>query len=145
MPDRRFVLAGLALFLLAASYPAWRALALGTTSAGPTLAKARRQPCILAPAEMRASHMSLLAEWRDMAVRRGVRRVMTRYATPVTVSLTGTCLDCHEKAKFCDRCHAYAGVTPECWSCHVVPVSPGPEGTGDTAGLEARPTTGGVS
>ena len=37
-------------------------------------------------------------------------------------SLTGTCLGCHNKAEFCDRCHAYSGVSsPYCWNCHSEP------------------------
>lgn len=119
MPDRRYVLAGLAIFLLAVSYPAWRGLALGTAASAPILAKARKAPCVLPPAAMRASHMSLLSEWRDLVVRQGLRRVTTSDGRTVKASLSGTCLDCHEKAKFCDTCHAYAGVKPECWSCHI--------------------------
>jgi hypothetical protein len=70
---------------------------------------------------MRASHMKLLVEWRDLAVRQGVRNVAIDGRT-WKVSLTATCLDCHDdKAKFCDRCHEYAAVSPGCWSCHVVP------------------------
>ena len=35
------------------------------------------------------------------------------------MSLTRGCLDCHSnKAEFCDRCHASAGVTPKCFDCH---------------------------
>ncbi len=35
------------------------------------------------------------------------------------MSLTGTCLSCHaEPDKFCNRCHAYAGVEALCWDCH---------------------------
>jgi len=31
-------------------------------------------------------------------------------------------MKCHtDKAKFCDRCHNYVGVTPNCWDCHVEP------------------------
>jgi hypothetical protein len=65
--------------------------------------------------------MTLLAGWRDLAVRSGVRRVTMADGRTWKVSLSGTCLDCHEKAKFCDTCHEYAGAAPECWSCHVVP------------------------
>ncbi len=122
MRDRHVVLAGLALFLTAASYPAWRGIALGTRPDAPPLAKSRVPiACVAPPDEMRASHMKLLAEWRDLVVRQGVRRVTMPDARTWKVSLSGTCLDCHEKAKFCDRCHEYAAVKPDCWSCHVVP------------------------
>jgi hypothetical protein len=147
VPDRRYILAGLGLFLLAVSYPAWRAVALGTASSGPRLAKARTTPCILPPAEMRASHMRLLADWRDLAVRQGVRRVKTTDARMVNVSLTGTCLDCHEKARFCDTCHEYAGVKPDCWSCHVLPAWQPAESTQSspsTRSTTSRPGDGGA-
>ena len=38
------------------------------------------------------------------------------------MSLTGTCLRCHaNKAEFCDRCHAYAGVSPTAGSATSIP------------------------
>ncbi len=37
-------------------------------------------------------------------------------------SLQLTCMECHaNKAKFCDECHNYMGVTPYCWDCHIEP------------------------
>ncbi len=131
MRDRRFVLAGLALFLTAASYPAWRAIALGTRPEAPPLARSRVPTACVAPAdEMRASHMKLLAEWRDLAVRQGVRSVTMPDARKWKVSLSGTCLVCHEKAKFCDRCHAYAAVKPDCWNCHAAQSAESTQSTG---------------
>jgi hypothetical protein len=36
--------------------------------------------------------------------------------------LTHTCLNCHSnKSAFCDACHHYMAVTPNCWDCHVTP------------------------
>ena len=38
------------------------------------------------------------------------------------MSLSQSCLGCHSnKEQFCDACHNYAGVKPNCWSCHIVP------------------------
>jgi hypothetical protein len=38
------------------------------------------------------------------------------------MSLSQGCLGCHSnKEQFCDTCHNYAGVKPNCWSCHNVP------------------------
>jgi hypothetical protein len=61
-----------------------------------------------------------------------VRTYTDRDRRVVTMSLTGTCIKaCHaDKTVFCDRCHAYAGVTPTCWNCHVVP----PPGSGTAGG-----------
>jgi hypothetical protein len=136
--DRHLITAGLALFLIAATYPSWREVAAGVRP-GPTLARSRRQvACVAPPETMRATHMKLLADWRDLAVRRGTRRVTMPDGREWTVSLSRTCLDCHDKPQFCDRCHDYAGVKPDCWNCHVVPssgtgvppVGPGPGRTG---------------
>ena len=35
-------------------------------------------------------------------------------------SLSNTCLDCHSnKTQFCDQCHNYVAVTPNCFGCHL--------------------------
>lgn len=123
MRERLLILAVLAGFAGIATYPVSRALATGTQAARPRLATPERQgACVLPAAEMRASHMQLLVEWRDLAVRQGVRSVTMPDGRTWRASLTGTCLQCHDrKDEFCDRCHAYAAVTPECWNCHVIP------------------------
>lgn len=143
MRDRPLILTGLALFVAALTWPTWR-MATGTgpgaaqagTSA-PVLAKATRGPLCVAPVvDMRTSHMRLLADWRDRAVRAGDRRYTTADGRSMEVSLTGTCLGCHDrKAEFCDRCHDYAGVKPDCWNCHVVP------GSRSTQSAESTPST----
>ena len=34
----------------------------------------------------------------------------------------GSCMSCHSnKDAFCDRCHGYLAVEPQCWNCHVEP------------------------
>jgi hypothetical protein len=71
---------------------------------------------------MRTHHRELLNRWRDSAVREGQRTYVAESGREYTVGLTGTCLKCHaDKEKFCDRCHNYAKVSPNCWQCHVVP------------------------
>ncbi|HBB17924.1 MAG TPA: hypothetical protein DCZ97_13330 [Syntrophus sp. (in: bacteria)] len=71
---------------------------------------------------MRASHMKLLAAWRDDVVREGKRTYTAADGRIHQISLTGTCLNCHSnKDKFCDRCHDYSGAKPACWSCHIIP------------------------
>jgi hypothetical protein len=140
VPDRRIIVAGLALILIAVTYPSWRAVAGGASTSAPRLARSRvRSACVAPPEQMRASHMQLLAGWRDLAVRQGVRSVTMPDGRRWKVSLTGTCLDCHDrKAEFCDRCHDYAGVKPDCWNCHVVPAPEGPAAT--AAGPKSRVT-----
>src|SRR5512137_3225131 len=123
MRDRTLILAGLAAALVVLTWPVWRAAA-SAPAPPPVLARpAGAVRCVAPVAEMRASHMTLLLSWRDRVVRDGVRRYTDADGREVTMSLTKTCLGaCHtDKAAFCDRCHAYAGVAPTCWNCHVVP------------------------
>jgi hypothetical protein len=83
--------------------------------------------CIEPVAFMRASHMTLLGDWRDLAVRRGVRSYQAADGREFEISLSRTCLGCHQdKTKFCDRCHDYAAASPACWDCHVAPAPGGP-------------------
>lgn len=123
MYDAGKILAGLVIFLGLVLVPLWWNLATGAEVRAPDLVLPEGQPgCVLPTAEMRVSHMELLNNWRDQAVREGDRVMTTWDGRTVTRSLTGTCLGCHtEKAQFCDRCHNYAAVTPYCWDCHVVP------------------------
>jgi hypothetical protein len=121
--DRALILGGLAIFLATVTWPAWRTMA-SAPAPPPDLARPAGATQCVAPVEfMRASHMTLLVQWRDRVVRDGVRTYVDGNGKVVTMSLTGTCIGaCHtDKTKFCDRCHDYAKVTPTCWSCHVAP------------------------
>ena len=124
MYDKGKILFGLLIFFGLLSIPLWYTVGQGSSDYVPELDKAvRGDTCVMADvAEMRANHMDLLNEWRDLAVREGVRTHTTEDGRKFTMSLTNTCLDCHKsKAGFCDKCHDYLGVTPYCWECHVVP------------------------
>ena len=71
---------------------------------------------------MRNSHMDLLNTWRNSVVRENSRDYEATDGKVYRMSLTGTCLGCHtNKKEFCDRCHDYVSVAPDCWNCHVVP------------------------
>ena len=66
--------------------------------------------------------MQLLDVWRYQVVRVGKRLYTAEDGTEYRMSLQNTCLSCHSnKIDFCDRCHDYAGVTPDCWTCHLEP------------------------
>jgi hypothetical protein len=66
--------------------------------------------------------MQLLINWREQVVRNDFRTYTAFNGKTYKMSLTGTCMGCHtDKARFCDRCHNYAGVTVVCWDCHVDP------------------------
>jgi len=118
--------AGLLVALLAALAAGW-AFAAGRT-AKPAVVIEKPGNCVEATEVMRRDHMKLLLHQRDRTTREGIR---TR-----PHSLTG-CIDCHASAKtgsvlgeqgFCQSCHAYAGVTLDCWECHT------PKARAQTAG-----------
>jgi hypothetical protein len=86
--------------------------------------------CVEPTSFMRRNHMELIKHQRDVTVHQGVRD--TRY------SLAG-CIDCHvqydiqgkavpvnAEDQFCDRCHDWLAVRPDCFQCHS-PVPRGPQ------------------
>lgn len=123
MRDKLWIITGLFLFLCLITYPAWRNLAAHTTPKGPDLVLPKNEKDCVAPVSyMRTSHMKLLLNWRDEVVRQDQHSYTAFDGKVYNVSLSGTCLSCHNKEKFCDRCHSYVGVsTPYCWNCHVDP------------------------
>lgn len=89
-------------------------------SGPPQLEKAKGEACIKPTGEMRRYHMDFLKHRRAETVREGVR---------IPDESILNCRSCHQsREKFCDECHAYVGVKPDCWSCHYYPSNPGPEG-----------------
>jgi hypothetical protein len=125
MRERTVIIAALALFLGLVTSPFWYARAAGLTARGPEPKLPTSERACLMPTEyMRTSHMDLLMTWRDTVVREHQRTWTAPDGKAHTISLTGTCLRCHDnKAEFCDKCHDYAGVAPYCWDCHVDPSS----------------------
>ena len=121
MRDRGIILAGLAIFLGAITFPIWYNLAGGKTSKGPELKRPAGVNCVQPRSYMRTSHMDLLVAWRDDVVRNGIRTYRAFDGKTYRMSLSRTCLgECHgARAEFCDRCHNYAGMQPFCWDCHV--------------------------
>ena len=125
------VVAGLVIFLLVCTFPFWinikgwgrAAPAPNPKSDTPLIKESRaNQQCIQAPAWMKVNHTRMLNQWRTMAVRDGVRTFAASNGQIHEMSLTRTCMSCHaNKRAFCDECHTYAGVTPDCWTCHIVP------------------------
>ncbi len=123
MYDGAKIITGLAVFGAMVTLPAWYGWAGGSHGDAPELAPpAHGEHCVESVEFMRSSHMQLLNQWRDQAIRRGSRSYRSSSGETYKISLTGTCLDCHQaKAEFCDRCHNYMGVQPTCWNCHVEP------------------------
>lgn len=81
------------------------------------------EECVRDTQTMRESHMVLLHEWRDDILRKsGPRTGVTSSGLEYERSLQGGCMSCHyDKENFCDRCHDYTAVTPDCWACHLEP------------------------
>ncbi|KKM09742.1 menaquinol oxidoreductase [Clostridiales bacterium PH28_bin88] len=142
MYNERPILAGLAIFLGLITFPFWYGMGKAAPAPEPNLdTPAIRQlqvkECVEATTEMRARHMQLLNDWRNWVVRDGNRVYVAENGKRYEMSLQNTCLECHSsrhqpgqaqpvtaqpnQAEFCDTCHNYAGVKPDCWTCHVVP------------------------
>ena len=78
--------------------------------------------CVRPVAYMTDSHMVLLNQWRDEALREGNREPVEVDGQFYERSLQNGCMHCHtSKKKFCDRCHVFASVYPYCWDCHLAP------------------------
>jgi hypothetical protein len=122
MYNKGAVLIGIIVFLGLMTSPFW--LNAGKEHKELKLEKPKLEKKCVEPASwMRAGHMKMLNDWRHEVVRSEERKhKSSETGKEFNKSLTLTCLDCHEKKKeFCDKCHTYAGVTPYCWECHVVP------------------------
>jgi hypothetical protein len=123
MYDTGKIIPGLVVFGVLLTTPIWYSMATGGINQAPELQlPASENQCIESTQWMRDNHMHLLIDWRQMVVRDGIRTYVASDGKEYEISLTGTCLDCHsDKTEFCDQCHNYAGVTPNCWECHEVP------------------------
>jgi hypothetical protein len=122
--DKGPVIVGLCIFVIMITFPFW--FNFGNAAPAPEIkisdkAKAAKE-CITTKEKMKYEHMQILNEWRDTVVRDAKRIYVTSSGKEFNMSLTNTCLDCHEqKAEFCDKCHNYASVSPYCWECHIDP------------------------
>lgn len=124
MHDRVWIYSGLAVFVAVLTCPFWYALGRAHAASQPPqlVMPANQKQCVAPLATMRAAHMQMLIDWREDVVRRDDRRFVAYNGKVYQKSLTGTCLGCHAKQQFCDRCHAYTGVSgPYCWDCHNDP------------------------
>ncbi|MBU0515140.1 MAG: sulfate reduction electron transfer complex DsrMKJOP subunit DsrJ [Proteobacteria bacterium] len=131
MYDAKVVIPALLVFLAVAAFPFWFAGGNPAKMKDPEKPKAKlvqkvradkKVACIEATAWMRANHMQLLNDWRNLVVRSSKRIYVASDGASYLMSLSNNCLRCHTSKKdFCDRCHNYAGVAPFCWNCHVEP------------------------
>lgn len=125
--DARYILTGLAIFVGLLTFPFWSNAGRAAPVANPNLntpaiSQLPIKQCIEATQYMRDNHMQLLNDWRTQVVRDGKEIYVASDGKQYAMSLENTCFQCHtNKAEFCDQCHNYAGVEPDCWSCHVEP------------------------
>ncbi len=125
--NKFMIFIGLVAFIVLATSPLWLNAGRSVPPPDPKLdtpaiqqLAANDKHCVLPTAEMRANHMQLLIDWRDQVVRTGNRIWVSPSGQKYEPSLSNTCLGCHSnKADFCDKCHNYAAVTPNCWGCHL--------------------------
>lgn len=82
-----------------------------SAAAAPNPVIAKPGQCVAETGWMRHNHMKMLIHEREEAVREGNRDHKK--------SIAG-CPECHtSREEFCDRCHGFVGVQPECWNCHI--------------------------
>ncbi len=123
MNDRKKIYVGMAILITAVTFPFWYGLvSSGETTRPELFLPSDATECVEETGFMTANHMVLLKEWRDTAVREGVREYTSQSGEVLKISLTGTCISCHgRKDEFCARCHDYSNVTVTCWNCHTAP------------------------
>jgi hypothetical protein len=125
--DLKYILLGLAIFFGLVISPILPNLGKIVAAPSPKLdtpaiqklAEKERQ-CVMPTPYMRANHMQMLIDWREAVVRNGNREFINPEGKKFTVSLSNTCMECHSnKTQFCDQCHNFVAVTPNCWGCHL--------------------------
>lgn len=123
MYDSGKVIVGIVFFLIVVLSPIWYNALTGKAGYVPELKlPAEEKQCVESAAIMRTNHVELLNLWKETVVRTGERTYTATDRKTYTMSLVETCMKCHSnKADFCDRCHNYADVQPQCWDCHVAP------------------------
>lgn len=119
MYNAKYIIPGLIVFVALVLFPFFY------NKSGPFEVKVELPPdmkeCIEPVEVMRARHMQILDEWRDLVVRQNKRVYTNSKGKQFDMSLTNGCIECHaEKEKFCDRCHTPVGVNPYCWDCHNI-------------------------
>lgn len=125
------IITGLVIFAILLAFPIWNNVASGKSSyvPEPKIVTDEKQ-CVEPKQYMKDTHMQLLEEWRQSVVRDGTRMYVASDGKKYDISLTNTCMKCHSnKKEFCDQCHNYAGVSPNCWDCHNAPEEEAGNGT----------------
>ncbi len=125
MNDKKIIVTGLVIFLIALTFPVWYSLAAkGEFDRSKLELPVDEKQCIEDKEFMTPNHMQLLLDWRETVVRESIREYTSKSTgKKYEMSLSRTCLNCHtDRDTFCNKCHTYADVHPTCWGCHVDPV-----------------------
>ena len=123
MYDGKKIIPGLIIFLGLITLPLWYNAASGKTGYVPKpKAPADKKECVEPKNDIRIIHKDLLADWREVVVRKAGTIYIAGNRKKHVMSLNRTCMSCHtDRVEFCDACHNYVGVTNKCWDCHVYP------------------------
>ena len=120
MYNKVYVFLGIVAFLALLAMPYWvNAGDIKYEDIRKELAQPKGDKCVKDTEWMIMYHMKLLNEWREIAVRDGIRKVQTENGV-FNVTLT-ECWKCHDYENFCEKCHEYVSVKPVCWECHYNP------------------------
>jgi hypothetical protein len=125
--DFKYIVLGLLIFFGLVLFPLLPNLGKTVTPPDPKLdtpaiqkLAAKDRKCVMPTDWMRANHMQLLIDWRESVVRDAQREFVNPEGKKFVASLSNTCMECHSnKTQFCDQCHNYVAVTPNCWGCHL--------------------------
>ncbi len=122
MYNKRLIIPGLIIFIALVTSPFWYNGLEAGPMPKPELPPGGEQNCVRPLAEMKASHMVILDEWKDDVLRNNNRVSITVDGKEYRKGLQLACMQCHSnKEKFCDSCHEYTSVKPYCWDCHLSP------------------------
>ncbi len=123
MYNKTMIITGLVIFVLMVTFPVWYNRLDAGPLPKPELPPGGEKECVASAKVMRDTHMQLLNEWRDDVLRNSDRVALTVGGKEYRKGLQMACMECHSnKEKFCDTCHDYVAVTPDCWTCHLTPV-----------------------
>lgn len=126
MNKHRNIIIGIVVLVILFTYPFWGSFGKSAEAPEislntPEIQALTDKQCIEDAEFMRTNHMQLLSDWKVSVVREGNRTYVSEASgEQYTMSLQNTCLECHSnKDQFCDACHDYTDITPNCWTCHV--------------------------
>lgn len=85
----------------------------------PQLAPALGDECVEDTDFMRRNHMDLLKHQRDETVHRGIRTKQHSLKNCLTCHAPKPSSENDTTPHFCQSCHQYVGVKPDCFQCHA--------------------------